>query len=185
MKDRYQDGSQWFPMVNFVCTIPMIIPNRPIALAKISMINIFTNNAGLAASARAAPDPTIPTAKPQTRLLNPTVSPPAKSEYPAAKFLAMTSFEAPSRSKGANLLTKTKAIIMPNMATASQNIIETRFFVRIRGALTPPPRIDDPVVKIPHPAPITDNDSEAAIPIPPHICGEVCMRNHDISNLCP
>lgn len=37
----------------------------------------------------------------------------------------------------ANLATKTKAIIIPKIATASQKMIETRFFVRIRGALTP------------------------------------------------
>jgi hypothetical protein len=35
------------------------------------------------------------------------------------------------------------------MATTSQKIIEIRFFVRIRGALTPPPRIDEPVMKMP------------------------------------
>jgi hypothetical protein len=35
------------------------------------------------------------------------------------------------------------------MATASQKMIETKFLVRILGALTPPPKIDDPVVKIP------------------------------------
>ena len=45
--------------------------------------------------------------------------------------------------------TKTKAMMIPKMATASQKMIETRFFVRIRGALTPPPRIEAPVVKIP------------------------------------
>ena len=38
----------------------MIIPKRPIALAKISIIKILTNNAGFAASASAAPEPTIP-----------------------------------------------------------------------------------------------------------------------------
>lgn len=43
----------------------------------------------------------------------------------------------------------TKAIMIPKIATASQNIIETKFLVRIRGALTPPPRIDAPVVKMP------------------------------------
>ena len=57
------------------------------------MINILTKRAGLAASAIAAPDPTIParrtvsttrqahyvpTAKPHTRFENPTVSPPPK-----------------------------------------------------------------------------------------------------------
>jgi hypothetical protein len=30
-------------------------------------------------------------------------------------------------------------------------MIEIRFFVRIRGALTPPPRIEEPVMKIPLP----------------------------------
>jgi hypothetical protein len=35
------------------------------------------------------------------------------------------------------------------MATTSQKIIEIRFFVRMRGALTPPPRIEVPVMKIP------------------------------------
>lgn len=39
--------------------------------------------------------------------------------------------------------------MMPKIATASQNMIETKFLVRIRGALTPPPKIDTPVVNIP------------------------------------
>lgn len=52
--------TQKFEFVNDTCTIPIIIPKRPIAEAKISMINILTNNAGFAASARAAPLPTIP-----------------------------------------------------------------------------------------------------------------------------
>lgn len=43
--------------------MPIIIPKRPIALAKISTIRIFTNNAGFAASAKAAPDPIIPKKK--------------------------------------------------------------------------------------------------------------------------
>lgn len=38
----------------------MIMPNSPMALAKISIIKILTNNAGFAASAKAAPEPTIP-----------------------------------------------------------------------------------------------------------------------------
>lgn len=54
-----------------------ISPNKPIALAKISTIRIFTKSTGLAASAKAAPEPTIPTAIPQTKLLNPTVRPAA------------------------------------------------------------------------------------------------------------
>ena len=36
----------------------MIRPKRPIALPKISTMRIFTKSAGLAASDRAAPDPT-------------------------------------------------------------------------------------------------------------------------------
>jgi hypothetical protein len=35
------------------------------------------------------------------------------------------------------------------MATTSQKMMEIKFFVRIRGALTPPPRMDTPVVQIP------------------------------------
>lgn len=35
------------------------------------------------------------------------------------------------------------------MATTSQKMIEIKFFVRIRGARTPPPIIEDPVIKIP------------------------------------
>ena len=44
---------------NYVVTIriPMISPKRPMALPKISMIKILTKSEGLAASARAAPDP--------------------------------------------------------------------------------------------------------------------------------
>ena len=38
---------------------------------------------------------------------------------------------------------------MPNIATASQNKIEMRFFVRIRGERTPPPTILAPAVKMP------------------------------------
>ena len=41
------------------------------------------------------------------------------------------------------------AIIIPYMATASQNIMLTRFLVLILGALTPPPKILAPVAKIP------------------------------------
>jgi hypothetical protein len=35
------------------------------------------------------------------------------------------------------------------MATTSQKMMEMRFFVLIRGALTPPPRMEVPVMKIP------------------------------------
>lgn len=35
------------------------------------------------------------------------------------------------------------------MATTSQKMMEMRFLVRIRGARTPPPTIEDPVIKMP------------------------------------
>lgn len=50
-------------------------PNRPIALANISMIRIRTNNDEFCASAKAAPDPTRPTQTPQNRLHKPTLKP--------------------------------------------------------------------------------------------------------------
>ena len=49
----------------------------------------------------------------------------------------------------ANLAEKTMALMTPKMATSSQKMIEMRFLVRIRGALTPPPRMDVPVMKMP------------------------------------
>jgi len=48
-----------------------------------------------------------------------------------------------------NFEEKTIAMMTPYIATTSQKIIEIKFFVRIRGALTPPPKIDEPVIKIP------------------------------------
>jgi len=35
------------------------------------------------------------------------------------------------------------------MATTSQKMMEIRFLVRIRGALTPPPMMEEPVMKMP------------------------------------
>jgi hypothetical protein len=35
------------------------------------------------------------------------------------------------------------------MATTSQKMMEMRFLVRMRGALTPAPRMDEPVMNIP------------------------------------
>lgn len=35
------------------------------------------------------------------------------------------------------------------MATTSQKMMEMRFLVRMRGARTPPPTIEDPVMKMP------------------------------------
>jgi hypothetical protein len=40
--------------------MPTMSPKRPTALPKISTIKIFTKREGLAASAKAAPDPAIP-----------------------------------------------------------------------------------------------------------------------------
>ena len=129
---------------------------------------------------------------PQTRLLKPTVRPPPKIMWPAAIFFdtilaPSIVFGTLSRSNDAYLPTKTNAIIMPKIATASQKTIETRFFVRIRGALTAPPRIEEPVVKMPlktasrvvcvdaktraahQAAPRTESDSEAAMPRLAHL----------------
>jgi hypothetical protein len=35
------------------------------------------------------------------------------------------------------------------MATTSQKMMEIRFLVRMRGALTPPPMMEEPVMKMP------------------------------------
>lgn len=40
-------------------------------------------------------------------------------------------------------------MMTPYIATTSQKIMDIRFFVLILGALTPPPRIEEPVMKIP------------------------------------
>lgn len=55
--------------------MPTISPKSPIAEPKISIIKILTNNIGLAASLRAAPEPTMPTAMPQNKLTKPTARP--------------------------------------------------------------------------------------------------------------
>jgi hypothetical protein len=49
----------------------------------------------------------------------------------------------------ASFAEKTIALMTPKMATSSQKMIEMRFLVRMRGALTPPPSMDVPVIKIP------------------------------------
>lgn len=55
-------------------------------------------------------------------------------------------------------------MITPYIATASQKMIETKFLVLIRGALTPPPMIETPVEKIPIAAPITLKLIASAMP---------------------
>lgn len=66
--------------------MPTIKPKSPIAEPKISIIRIFTKRAELAASARAAPEPTMPTAMPQKRLTIPTDKPAPNITYPAIQF---------------------------------------------------------------------------------------------------
>jgi len=84
------------------------------------------------------------------------------------------------------------------MATTSQKMMEIKFFVRILGALTPPPRIEAPVMKIPllclsqyadlsilflsdaqctdHAAPTTERPMQRAIPVLAHAWGEMLRR---------
>jgi hypothetical protein len=82
------------------------------------------------------------------------------------------------------------------MATTSQKMIEIRFFVRIRGARTPPPMIEEPVMKIPlgicqmviisglrergtiyHAAPTTDSPMQSPMPKLAQACGDTSSRN--------
>lgn len=60
------------------------------------------------------------------------------------------------------------------MAVASQKITLTRFFERIRGALTAAPTRLDPVSQIPHAAPTTENPNPIAIPQLAHEYGDKC-----------
>ena len=50
------------------------------------------------------------------------------------------------------------------MATTSQKIMEIRFLVLMRGALTPPPRIEEPVMKMPQAAPTTERPMQSPMP---------------------
>ena len=59
------------------CNIATITPNKPMAEPKISMMRIFTNSELFAASAKAAPEPTMPTQRPQAKFVIPTVRPAA------------------------------------------------------------------------------------------------------------
>lgn len=62
--------------------MPMITPNNPKALPKISMMRILTKVDGVCASARAAPEPVTPTQIPQQRLERPTARPAPNKAYP-------------------------------------------------------------------------------------------------------
>ena len=57
--------------------------------------------------------------------------------------------KAASPSTTSSLAEKTIDMMTPYIATTSQKMMDIRFFVLIRGAFTPPPRIDEPVMKIP------------------------------------
>lgn len=58
-------------------------------------------------------------------------------------------------------------------------MIDTRFFVRIRGAFTPPPTIEDPVVNIPVAAPTTDNEMDKPTPNDAHMYGVTPVMLND------
>lgn len=63
---------------------PMMTPNSPSALPKISTTRILTNSVLFCASDRAQLLPTMPTHMPHTRLAKPQVMPEPKIAYPAA-----------------------------------------------------------------------------------------------------
>jgi hypothetical protein len=48
-----------------------------------------------------------------------------------------------------SLAEKMMLMMTPYIATTSQKMMEIRFLVRMRGALTPPPRMEVPVMKMP------------------------------------
>ena len=103
---RYEIDELKYILYSLTIKIPTMSPKRPTALPKISTIKILTKRAGLAASARAAPEPifpqilifrnnpfkkkfqmkyhlpTIPTEIPQNRLTKPTVRPAPNMAYP-------------------------------------------------------------------------------------------------------
>jgi len=95
-------------------------------------------------------------------------------------------------------------IMTPYMATTSQKMMEMRFLVRMRGALTPPPMMEEPVMKMPllageswlacvvllwgfndgewwegryHAAPTTERPMQRPIPRLAHAYGDTVSRN--------
>lgn len=86
-------------------------------------------------------------------------------------------------------------MMTPYIATTSQKIIDIKFFVLIRGALTPPPRIEEPVMNMPlyeifsvryprmwnlctyHAAPTTDSPMQRPMPKSAHAYGDTLSRN--------
>lgn len=67
------------------------------------------------------------------------------------------------------------------MATTSQKMIDIKFFVLIRGAFTPPPRIDEPVMKIPLP----DGRFFKRLALLPPLCLNVLCLKRDWLRLSP
>lgn len=55
----------------------------------------------------------------------------------------------------------------------------------IRGAFTPAPMTDDPVMKIPHAAPTTENPIHETIPRLAHMYGDTDSRNAPTLNASP
>jgi len=59
------------------------------------------------------------------------------------------------------------------MATVSHKIILIRFLERIRGALMDAPTSDEPVKKIPHAAPATENPIQIAMAVAAYAYGSI------------
>lgn len=66
-------------------------------------------------------------------------------------------------------------------------MIEIKFLVVILGALTPAPKMDEPVIKIPQAAPMTDSPMHEAIPRFAQKYGETFDKNRPmfISSIFP
>lgn len=71
------------------------------------------------------------------------------------------------------------------MATTSQKMMLMRFFVVIRGARTPAPMMEAPVIKIPQAAPTTENPIHDAIPKFAQRYGDVVSKNSPKLNVSP
>ena len=53
---------------------------------------------------------------------------------------------------------------------------ESKFLVRMRGTFTEPPRMEEPMKKIPQAAPITDKVMQSAMPKSAHMYGDVTSK---------
>lgn len=63
--------------------------------------------------------------------------------------------------------------------------MEIKFFVVIRGTLTPAPIMEEPVMNIPQAAPTTEKDIHDPIPNDDHMYGDVLSKNSPILNDSP